>query len=251
MSMNLIRSKLNTIYWWLEKHIDPLTRSSQYIYAELLRSRLTVGSSWLDVGCGRQVLPEWVTGQANLVATAKLAVGLDFTRKSLHGNQQLSCLVIGEIERAPFAADSFDIVSANMVVEHLDKPTNALLQIYRVLTLGGYFVYHTPNVRFYMTFIASLLPQSLKNLIIRLSEGRSDKDVFPTRYRMNTLQATYEIAENCGFRVVELHSVNSSSTSEMMFGPFVVLTLAIRRLLRWQRLRQFRSNFVVVLQKVE
>jgi 2-polyprenyl-3-methyl-5-hydroxy-6-metoxy-1,4-benzoquinol methylase len=250
MSADVIRGKLNGIYWWLEKRIDPGTRSSQYVYSESLRSRLSAGYRWLDLGCGRQVLPEWVPDHAGLVAAAKMAVGLDSTWESLNGNQQLSSLVVGEIGRAPFAADTFDIVTANMVVEHLEKPREALLQIHRVLRPGGHFVYHTPNIRFYMTFVASLLPQKVKNAIIRLCEGRSDKDVFPTRYRMNTLQATYKIAKTCGFRVVEFHSVNTSSTSEIVFGPFVVLALAIRRLLRWQRLRQFRSNFIVVLQKV-
>jgi ubiquinone/menaquinone biosynthesis C-methylase UbiE len=69
-----------------------------------------------------------------------LAVGLDYTWERLNGNQHLSRLVVGEIERAPFAADTFDIVTANMVVEHLEKPAEALLQIYRVLRPGGYFV---------------------------------------------------------------------------------------------------------------
>jgi hypothetical protein len=66
---------------------------------------------------------------------------------------------------------------------------------------------------------------------------------------MNTVQASYEIAEMCGFNVVEFRPVNTSSTSDMVLGPFVVLTLAIRRLLQWQRRRQFRSNFIVILQK--
>jgi SAM-dependent methyltransferase len=154
------------------------------------------------------------------------------------------------VASAPFKEGSFDIVSSNMVVEHLEKPSEALRDIYRLLRPGGRFVYHTPNIRFYMIFVSSLLPQRVKNLIIRYADGRDDKDVFPTRYRMNDFRSIYETAEACGFRVAECHSVNSSSTSDIiLLGPFVVITLFIRRLLQLDVLQQFRSNFVVVLAK--
>ena len=249
MNSSQIHDKLNAIYWWLEKRIDARTKSSQYLYSETLRSHLGVGRRWLDVGCGRQVLPDWIPDQASLLSAAKLAVGLDYTEESMEGNQQLSCLIVGDIEHTPFAAASFDFVSANMVVEHLAKPSEALREIYRILSPSGHFVYHTPNFKFYVTFVASLLPQRMKNRIIGMAEGRSAEDVFPTQYRMNTMKAIYEMAEVSGFRVAECHSVNSSSTSDMIFGPFVILTLFIRRLLRWNRLRQFRSNLIVVLEK--
>lgn len=248
MSPNRIRGKLNRIYWWLEKRIDARTRSSQYLYSEVLRSRVGLGHSWLDLGCGRQVLPDWIPNQTSLVAAASMTVGLDY-EESLEGNQQLSHLVAGDIECLPFAAESFDTVSANMVVEHLEKPAEALREIYHILRPGGCFVYHTSNYKFYITFVASLLGQRVKNSIIRIGEGRNAEDVFPTRYRMNSLQAIYKAAAARGFRVTECHSVNSSSTSDMIFGPFVILTLIIRRLLQSDRLRQFRSNFVVVLEK--
>jgi ubiquinone/menaquinone biosynthesis C-methylase UbiE len=249
MSLSRIRGKLSGIYWWLEKRIDARTRSSQYLYAAALRSRVRLGHRWLDVGCGRQILPDWILDQTDLVAAAKLTVGLDYTTDSLKGNRQLSHLVVGDIESVPFAAESFDIVSANMVVEHIEKPIEALREIYRILRPGGCFVYHTANSKFYITFVASLLPQSVKNRIIRVAEGRKEEDVFPTRYMMNSLKAIYKAAEAPGFRVTECHCVNSSSTSEMIFGPFVILTLIIRRLLQWNCLQQFRSNFVVVLEK--
>jgi hypothetical protein len=221
-----IRGKLNRIYWWLERRIDARTKSSQYLYADTLRSCLHLGDSWLDMGCGRQVLPDWVPGQASLLSMTKLTVGMDATPESFKGNQQISNLV-----------------------EHLEKPLIALREIYRILQPGGYFIYHTPNSKFYITFLASLLPQFVKNKVIRLAEGRSEEDVFPTRYRMNSLKAIYETAAGAGFRVAECHAVNTSSTSDMIFGPFVILTLSIRRLLQWKRLTQFRSNFVVVLEK--
>jgi ubiquinone/menaquinone biosynthesis C-methylase UbiE len=249
MDQSHIREKLNRVYWWLEKRIDGRTKSSQYFYADTLRSRVGVGHRWLDVGCGRKILPEWIPDQLSLVGLPKLTVGLDYTKESLSGNQQLSGLVVGDIEHMPFAAESFDVVSANMVVEHLEKPAEALREVYSVLRPGGCFIYHTPNFRFYITFFASLLPQNLKYSIIRVGEGRNQEDVFPTRYRMNSLKAIYETARVSGFRVAECYSMNSSSTSDMIFGPFVIVTLVIRRMLRWEKLQQFRSNLVVVLVK--
>jgi 2-polyprenyl-3-methyl-5-hydroxy-6-metoxy-1,4-benzoquinol methylase len=244
-----VRNKLNGMYWWLEKRIDPRTRSSQYLYAETLRSTLGMNCRWLDVGCGRQVLPDWIPEQGSLINAAELRVGMDYTAESMRGNQQLSCLVVGSIEHAPFAPNSFDVVSANMVVEHLEKPLEALREVHRILRPCGCFVFHTTNFRFYLTFVASLIPQSLKNRIIKVAEGRNEQDVFPTHFHMNSLKEIYETARLSGFRVVECRSVNTSSTSDMMFGPFVIVTLLVRRLLQWKWLRQFRSNFVAVLEK--
>lgn len=245
-----VRTHLNRLYWWLERIIDPQTRNSQYYYAEKLRACLQSGRDWLDVGCGRRVLPEWVQNQSDLVASAKLAVGLDYTTESMVGNDQIANLIAGDVSRLPFAAETFDVVSANMVAEHLEKPKEVLPELYRILRPGGRFLFHTPNVRFYMTRIAYFVPRNLKHIIIRLGEGREEKDVFPTRYRMNDFENIYRLAESSGFRVAECRSLNTSSTSEIIiFGPFVLLVLLIRRMLQLDVMKGFRSNFIVVLEK--
>jgi SAM-dependent methyltransferase len=46
----------------------------------------------------------------------------------------------------PFAAGSFDLVSANMVLEHLPAPEQVFQEIARVLAPGGKFVFLTRHL---------------------------------------------------------------------------------------------------------
>ena len=65
-------------------------------------------------------------------------------------------------ETLPFDNDSFDLVTANIIVEHLKYPALAFAEIFRVLRPGGIFVFRTPSARSYSVAISRRLPQRLK-----------------------------------------------------------------------------------------
>ena len=46
----------------------------------------------------------------------------------------------------PLAAESFDVVHANQVIEHLSETDRFIKEIYRILKPGGYAVISTPNL---------------------------------------------------------------------------------------------------------
>lgn len=207
-------------------------------------------SVWLDLGCGHALLPDWILGQEQLLARARCVIGLDYDQGSLRKNSQIRELVAGDINCLPFRSAAFNLVTANMVVEHVQEPTRVLTEIARVLEQGGYFIFHTPNKRFYMTYAASLIPDWIKRKLVKVSEGREEADIFPTHYRMNDLDTIRRVAAGCGFRIRTCESLNSSSAGNIIiFGPFVVLPLLIQRVLRAEALRKYRSNFIVVLQR--
>jgi 2-polyprenyl-3-methyl-5-hydroxy-6-metoxy-1,4-benzoquinol methylase len=52
----------------------------------------------------------------------------------------------GTLEEANFAADTFDAVTLNHVIEHVHDPVNLLKACWRVLKPGGRFVVVTPNI---------------------------------------------------------------------------------------------------------
>jgi SAM-dependent methyltransferase len=244
------RRRAFRIFWWLEKKIDPGVVSSQNRYSELLTAYVQPDSVWLDLGCGHALFPDWIAGQNDLIERARFVAGIDYDQPSLKKNQQIRHLLAGDVNGLPFRSASFNLVTANMVVEHLNDPARALSEIRRVLAIGGHFIYHTPNRRFYATRIASLVPQALKNQIVEWSEGRAAEDVFPTYYRMNDLESVQTLARRGGFRVVTCRSLTTSSAgSILILGPFVIIELLIRRLLRWELFRGFRSVLIVVLQK--
>ena len=229
----------------------PGLRSSQYAYYETIRSYLSGRRKWLDLGCGHHMFATWMEEEeADLTARADLMVGIDYDLPSLKKNASIRHLAVADVRHAPLRSETFELITANMVVEHLDDPPSALAEIRRMLKPGGLFVFHTPNYRNYMIFIASLVPDLIKKKIVRFLEGREEADVFPTHYRLNTPGAIRKIAEQSGFKLIELRVENTSATIGSL-GPLAIFELLIIKLLSYEPLKNFRPDIVAVLQNPE
>ena len=241
-----MNSTLRALYWWLERKLNPGAESSQYVYQRILRKRVAPGAIWIDAGCGTSVMPDWVRGQSEIIDSAKIIIGMDALADALAHNKQLSRRVAGDVEHLPFSDRSVSLITANMVVEHIEHPAAALREIQRILVPDGCFVFHTTNKRHYLVFVASLLPQWFKDIVVRSTESR---DPFKAFYRMNTVRKIEKLSKAVGLLVDEITCTDTSSISGIYFGPFLIPMLLYSRLLRWEPLRRFRSNIIVVLRK--
>ncbi|MCL5744054.1 MAG: class I SAM-dependent methyltransferase [Acidobacteria bacterium] len=176
---------------------------AQVYYGRFLGSQVKRGVKWLEIGCGRQIVPDWampLEQQKLLAGKASLLVGVDVDPAILdHPFLHAKVLALGG--DLPFAADTFDLVSANMVVEHVSDPRSFLADIYRIVRPGGRFVFHTPNYCNYLVFMASITPDPIKGAVVRLLEGRREEDRFKTFYRLNTRFRVGKIAQEAGFEV--------------------------------------------------
>ncbi len=106
------------------------------------------GGRWLDLGCAYGFL----VGEAR--AGGFDAVGVDvsayaLSRASIDTPDASGRLTRGCIETLPFADETFDVVSAFDVLEHLVDPQRALPEIRRVLRPGGALVGATPDPVFF------------------------------------------------------------------------------------------------------
>lgn len=100
------------------------------------------GARLLDVGCGEgQMLRRFqrLGWHAEGVDPDPVAVAT--------GRAQGLAILEGDVEGQHFAADSFDAVSMNHVIEHVFDPAGVLQEIDRILKVGGTLVIVTPNVR--------------------------------------------------------------------------------------------------------
>lgn len=243
-----VRKVLRRLYWRLERLVVPGLRSSQYAYFETVRACLREQAKWLDVGCGHHVFGDWmVKEQAEVVGRAGLVVGLEYDHSSLRRHPAIVNRVAADLRLPPLKHGSFDLITANMVVEHLENPVEALVEIRRLLKPGGLFVFHTPNLRNWMVWLSSRVSDSWKRLLIRWLEDRGEEDVFPAYYKLNTSGRIKELASRAGFRLLELRQVNTSAASQML-GPLVIPELLLIRLLSPERLRDFRPDIVAVLE---
>ncbi len=240
--------KLYRAYWAIEQKLLPGLRSSQYAYAEQLTS-LLAGKRWLDLGCGHQVFPDWMKGeQARVLQSAGRITGIDLDWEGLRKHPGISDKVFGDLQQLPFAAASFDVVTANMVVEHLEEPERVLAEVARVLAPGGALLFHTPNMYHWAIVLARCIPDGLKKAIIGFLENRREEDVFPTHYRMNSAAAVRRLAQRSGFEVAELKLVSGSATLAAV-GWGAIPELIYIRLIQAGSLAALRSNLVVVLKK--
>ncbi len=244
-----LRDSLYDAYLWLEKRIVPELRSSQCHYRDTLAPFVTPGCDWLDLGCGHSVFGTWMVEDEKLfTGRAGAVVGIDLDMPGLKAHQGLRHKVYGDLQHLPFPSSHFDVVTANMVVEHLPAPAPILSEIRRVLKPGGVFVFHTPNFGNPMMQIAAKAPQGLKNKLAFILEGRAEEDVFHTFYRLNSPEAVRSQAAQMGFTPEQINLVSTSALTQMI-PPVVIFELLFIRLLRSRRFEHLRTNLIGVLRK--
>jgi SAM-dependent methyltransferase len=244
--------RLYKFYSFSLRFLAPGLRNAQFAYKDALFTHCQPGITWLDLGCGHQLLPDWMPSsqqeEAALLRRPRLFIGIDADAPSLQKNNVARHLVVGNIEMLPFRDETFDLVTANMVIEHVRQPVDLLREVQRVLKPGGEFLFHTPNLWGYTTLTARLLPQRVKARLVHFLQGREEDDIFPTFYRLNSIVNIEELAGKVGLEVAEL-SLTESSAQTVMLGPLVILELLLIRALRWSVLGRFRTNLIVVLRK--
>lgn len=92
----------------------------------------------LDVGCGDG------TFLANISVEEKVGIDLDTTyvKRIKNGNIMF---VRADATRLPFKPDTFDLIFACELLEHLENPFACVREIKRVIKARGYFLASVPN----------------------------------------------------------------------------------------------------------
>ena len=148
------RNRRNWVQW--QKYATELSaasHSSATAYARPLNvariktisgmvSRLGNGLRVLDVGCGDGVISEPISRMGNHVTSVDLP-----TIAILAHRRRVSSVVASDAEHLAFAANSFDVVLASEVVEHLWNPHSFFDEVYRVLRAKGHLIIETPEGR--------------------------------------------------------------------------------------------------------
>ena len=99
----------------------------------------------LDAGCGTGWLSEMLHKQGFRVIALNL--GFDSIRRAsarLRARALNILFLCADIYKLPYNDSSFDAVVISEVIEHLEKPQDALLEIARVIRPEGYVIVSTP-----------------------------------------------------------------------------------------------------------
>jgi 2-polyprenyl-3-methyl-5-hydroxy-6-metoxy-1,4-benzoquinol methylase len=157
-----------------------------------LGKRLKKNAVVLDAGCGNgsYLIDENRTKIA-------WAVGVDISADFVKKNIGLDQIKISNLEKLPFADESFDVVVSLWVLEHLEHPDQVLSEVNRVLKPGGVFLFATPNKNFLPLFAVKALEKlKLNHVLNKKLFGRDEADIFQTYYRANTVSEVQKLAKS-------------------------------------------------------
>jgi SAM-dependent methyltransferase len=233
----------------MTRRLLPGVRYHQDRWVDVLEASIPAGGAWLDLGCGHRLLPPWhAARESGFIGRARLVVGLDYDWDSLRRHATIGPRARGDIGALPFRDASFDLVTANMVVEHLARPEVQFAEVARVLRPGGIFLFHTPNARNYQVRIAGLVPEALKSALAGLVEGRRAEDVFPTYYRANSDAQVRTLAGAAGLEVARLDHITTYPALGVV-PPLALLEILWIRRLEDESRAGLRHNLICGLRK--
>jgi SAM-dependent methyltransferase len=169
------------------------------VEAGILRSALATGSRVLEAGCGR------TTRLSDFRDRIDTLVGADIDEAGGRANAALDEFVVADLcGSLPFATGAFDVVYANFVVEHLERPDHAFAEWHRVLRPGGSVILLTSNVSNPLVAAARIVPHPVRTAVKQLGPGAAARDVFPARYRANTPGVLSRLLGQAGFAPVSV-----------------------------------------------
>ena len=213
------------------------------IFREVILKHASKDSLVLDLGAGSGYVE-----QMNFRGRVGRVCGLD-PGPSVLDNPHLDEAKVGSGERIPWPEQTFDIVFADNVLEHLSAPEAVFKEVLRVLKPGGSFLAKTPNRFHYVTLIAQVAPTSFHKAFNRL-RGRNEVHTFKTYYRANSRKAIARLAKGCGFELSELLHIEGRPEYLRFSVPSYYLGVAWERVVsRFEFLSTIRVLIVAVLQK--
>jgi 2-polyprenyl-3-methyl-5-hydroxy-6-metoxy-1,4-benzoquinol methylase len=180
------------------------------IYETVVASLVNRETSWLDVGCGRDVFPSNVATAKLLADRCRVLVGVD-PSDNIHRNTLVHERFCGLISQ--FRPDfPFDLVTLRMVAEHVTDPEATSAAFHRICKPGGRVVVYTVYKWSPVTVISSIVPFKWHNRLKNIIWKTQEEDTFPTAYRMNTRSRLSRIFTGAGFEEEHFYYLDDCRT---------------------------------------
>ncbi len=164
------------------------------MFREAILANLSPSSTVLDVGAGAGIVEAM-----NFRDKVARICGVDLDER-VADNPMLHEGQVADAAHIPYPDESFDLVFADNVMEHLERPTEVFAELARVLKPGGKLLFKTPNRTHYMPMIARMTPHWFHQYYNR-KRGRDAEDTFPTCYRANARRDIKSLADGAGLVV--------------------------------------------------
>ena len=175
------------------KFYPPMSyKDDNVIFYEWIKSYLKPDHIILDCGAGTGLLNPY-----NFKGHCKKVVGIDLDERVLK-NPLLDEAYVENFMYPYFPEQSFNIVFANNVVEHIKKPAEFLKEMKRILRPEGVLFIKTSNRWHYVGVIGSFTPHWFHRFYNKL-RGVREEDVFPTFYKINQIIQIKNLGKKLNF----------------------------------------------------
>jgi SAM-dependent methyltransferase len=163
--------------------------------AQALAARASVV---LDVGCGRGSMADEANDRIfhDLRGTGRRVIGIDVDPVGAENPLLDEFRLIDDSGRWPVEDASVDLAVSDFVLEHVDDPEAFVRELTRTLRPGGAFVARTISRHSPLSMVARTVPNEKHSRWLSvLQPNRLEKDVFPTRYLMNSERSLHRLLD--------------------------------------------------------
>lgn len=178
------------------------------VFYTRVRSLLEPSFTVLDIGCGRGKHAERRTPRTDLKILkekCRKVIGVDIDPDAQRNPFVDEFHLIAIDSAWPLPDSTVDLAVCDYVLEHVENPDLFFAECRRVLKPGGYLCLRTTNALSYFGIAARLVPERFHSAIIQRAyvNPRKEEDIFPKRFRCNTVFAIRKALDRHGFE----HSV--------------------------------------------
>ncbi|WP_437673365.1 class I SAM-dependent methyltransferase [Sorangium sp. So ce131] len=217
------------------------------VYQGMVDEAVAPAKDVIHLGCG----PLWFGKVATVPLDGKTIYAVDPDEQALARNPAPHHIrAFGDA--IPLPDGCVDVIAADHLLEHVEKPEALMREAHRLLRPGGRFVFTAPNLLSYTGLATHLTPYWFHKLYVDLLRSNSSKttkgDAYPTFFRMNTVWAVDRIAKETGFRVDKLSSGVDHPTYTVLFPGVHQAVMAMHLVLdKVEALAPFRITLTASL----
>jgi ubiquinone/menaquinone biosynthesis C-methylase UbiE len=151
------------------------------------------------------------------------AVGIDICKEQLEQNSAVQEKILGDIQDYPLPKNEYDVVICWMVLEHLVKPREALLNLCRAVKPHGLLILGFPNLYSIKGIVTKFTPFWFHALFYKFMKYTSRH--FPTHLRIAILpKKVMQLAQDSGFNT-EFYRLVEGDVSKRLRTRFRLIDL--------------------------
>ncbi len=212
------------------------------------------GLKVLEAGCG--------SSSHIVIPNQQKLIGIDISQKQLERNKSLDEKILGNLQSFPLQENEYDVIVSWDVLEHLDDPMAALMNLFRATADAGIIVLAAPNFFSIKGLVTKILPHSLHVAFYRYvigdkRAGKDDQGPFKTYLRKAMWpDSIVKSAKMRGFSVYYIHKYEGPVPTHLRQKHKIVdlafgLISHLSRLVMGRSRDLTHSDYLLVLQKAK